>query len=61
VSSLTRAVGEAFGVQVGQMGGDDEHARERSLSCASEGAQEATMQVARMGAEGPSIRLSGGC
>ncbi len=61
MSSLLRAVAAPFGGQVGQMGGDDEHARERSHSRATERAQEATMQMVRMGAEGPAIRLAGGC
>ncbi len=45
--------GEGFGAQVVQMGGAAEHRSERISLMRERGAQKATMQMGRMGAEDP--------
>jgi hypothetical protein len=49
-----RGVDERFGVQVGQLLGAAEHRSARILWMRKRGAEAATTQMARMGAEDPS-------
>gem|GEM_PF-2549234 len=50
-----RGIGERFGVQVGQLLGAAEHRNGTYATYMERGAQAATTQMARMGAEDPSI------
>ena len=50
-----RGIGEGFGVQVGQLLGAAEHRSGAYSTYVERGAEAATTQMARMGAEAPSI------